>query len=88
MAVSETFFIWIAGSGVAALGTLSAAVYYNRRKIMQLWQRLFGLEGDDSDEGYLIEMDAKIDRRFTELAEQMDEQHEQVFHELKTLKRD
>lgn len=81
MAVSEATFWWLVGGGVAALSTLSAAVYANRRKLNKLYQRLFGMDADETDEGYMVRMDAKLDR----LHDQMDRQHNEVYEKLREI---
>jgi len=37
------------------------AIYLNRRKSDRIYQRLFGLEDDPADKGYIPEMDAKVE---------------------------
>lgn len=74
MAVSEATFLWVVGGGAAAISTVATAAYFNRRKLNQLYQRLFGLEADRTDDGYIVEMDRKLD----ELKVQMNDQHGEV----------
>lgn len=84
MTVTETTFWWLVGGGVAALTTLAAAVYANRRRLNSLYQRLFGMGADETDEGYVIEMDRKLDR----LYEQMNRQHHDVYEKLREINGD
>lgn len=74
MAVSELTFWAIVSVGGSVALTLGGAVYFNRRRLNRLWQRLFGMDDDETDEGYIVEIDTKLDT----LQEQMNEQHRQV----------
>lgn len=40
---------------------IGTAVYYNRKKTNKLYQRLFGLNEDEIDTGYIIEMTNDMD---------------------------
>lgn len=46
---------------VIAVGA-ATAIYYNRQKTNKLYQRLFGLNEDEIDDGYIIEMTGKLDK--------------------------
>lgn len=84
MPLSQTTFWWIVAGGAAIASTLGTAVYLNRRRLNKLWQRLFGMEADATDDGYIIEMDQKLDN----LCEQMNEQHQQVYSKLEEMNGD
>lgn len=87
--VDPVTFWTIAGAGGTAMVFLGTAIYFNRRRLNRLYQRLFGLDADDTDPGYVPEMNEKlddlreqVDRQQTELSEQMDRQHRQVYEKL------
>jgi len=53
----------------------ATAIYLNRQRLNALFQRLFGLDTDSSDDGYLPRLDEKIDI----LDDKMDElNHERI----------
>jgi len=41
--------------------TTGTAIYLNRRKSDRLYQRLFGLEGDPADDGYIPTMNERVE---------------------------
>lgn len=81
MPVSETTFWWLIGGGVMTISTLATAVYFNRRRLNTLYQRLFGMDADKTDHGYIHRMDRKLDR----LHEQMNRQHDEVYEKLREM---
>lgn len=44
-----------------AIIILGTAVYYNRQKTNKLYQRLFGLNADKIDKGYILKMSKDMD---------------------------
>lgn len=84
MPVSETVFWWLIGGGVAALTTLAGIAATNRRRVNKLYQRLFGMEADTTDRGYIQRMDRKLDH----LHDQMNRQHEEVYEKLREMNGD
>jgi len=60
--------------------TIGTAIYLNRQKTQALYQRLFGLDEDAADDGFLVRMDDKIDI----IDEKMDELNHQRINSLET----
>jgi len=58
----------------------AAAIYLNRQRLNALFQRLFGLDTDNSDDGYLPRLDDKIDI----LDDKMDELNHQRINALES----
>jgi len=63
--------------------TAAGAIYLNRRRSNKLYQRLFGLDDDPADVGYIPQMSEKMDnisenveelnhRRITDIEDRMD----------------
>jgi len=42
--------------------TIGTAIYLNRRRSNKLYQRLFGMEDDPADDGYIPEMNEAMER--------------------------
>lgn len=76
--VSESVFSLIVTGGASIVLILGTAIYLNRKKLNSLYQRLFGMEADTSDEGYIIEMNEKLDK----LAAKMEADHQAVMQRL------
>lgn len=79
--VDPTTFWTIVVAGGGAMASVAGAVYLNRRRLDRLYQRLFGLDEDDLDDGVLREIDQKLDRVET----RMDEHHREVYHKLQQM---
>lgn len=45
---------------ISAIAVLIGAIYYNRRQSNKLYQRLFGLDDDNIDDGYMNKMESKL----------------------------
>lgn len=75
MSVDPMTFWAVVSAGGAAVSTLATIVYSNRKQMNQLNQRLFGMDGDDTDDGAMQNIDNKIDN----LAQELEERHEEVY---------
>lgn len=69
---------------IGVIATIGGGVYSNRQKINMLFQRLFGMDADPGDEGYIEEMNEKLD----EIHEQMDGQHREMMNEVRSQRDD
>jgi len=78
----------IAVAPILVVATASA-IYLNRRSLNQLYQRLFGLDDDPADDGYIQEMDRTMNeihenveelnhRRITDIEERLDDLDEKT----------
>jgi len=67
----------------------ATAIYLNRRRSDRLYQRLFGINNDPTDEGYIPDMDRRLDsidenvndlnhRRIDDIEERLDALHDSV----------
>jgi len=68
-----------------ALFTFATAVYLNRRRLNKLHQRLFGLDKDPVDDGYILEMNEKMDRIYDNVQELNQRRLDSVEERLETL---
>jgi len=84
MPLVEQLLIAIVPVTVATAGT---AIYLNRRRSEKLYQRLFGINNDPTDEGYIPDMDRRLDsidenvrdlnhRRIDDIEERLDDLHD------------
>lgn len=84
--VSETVFLWTVGGIISALSILGTAVYMNRRKMNSLYQRLFGFQRDETDEGFVHRTDKKLNKteqQLGQIEDKMDEQHQILLDTMK-----